>query len=177
MLSMGRGACVSAEANADEEIKSFIPVKFLQRVQKDVADGKANIPRKIKVSGFKGGYADLSGEYILDGTNGSGYPRFRHCNFDVFLERVLTTWSSEQRGEWFDEHWVFTQEPDKRPADLPTDQWRVCMIEHTDELLDLRLGKLRAHPRDPSWSMRAKLNIEAVEDRGCPECAGKDTSE
>jgi hypothetical protein len=44
------------------------------------------------------------------------------------------------------------------------------MIEHTDELLDLRLGKLRAHPRDPSWSMRAKLNIEAVEDRGCPEC-------
>ena len=41
---MGRGTCVSAEANADEEIKSFTPVKFMQRVQKDVADGKSNIP-------------------------------------------------------------------------------------------------------------------------------------
>jgi hypothetical protein len=39
------------------------------------------------------------------------------------------------------------------------------MIKHTDELLDVRYGILRAHPYDTSWSMRAKLNIEAVEDR------------
>jgi hypothetical protein len=41
---MGRGTYVSAEVHEDEEIKSFISDKLLQRVEKDINEGKASIP-------------------------------------------------------------------------------------------------------------------------------------